>query len=79
MDLGGADLRVGTIGLKLPISEFTLGFDDGALLEGAGPFSELPPTTIRRRSVRVLYSPESMLSNSRWSRAKTGCGPYRWA
>src|SRR5580704_16395042 len=43
MDLGGADLRVGTIGLKLPIAEFPLGFDEGALLEGAGPFSELPP------------------------------------
>src|SRR5580704_5524497 len=43
MDLGGADLRVGTIGLKLPIPQFALGFDEGALLEGAGPFSELPP------------------------------------
>src|SRR5580704_8922040 len=43
MDLGGADLRVGTIGLKLPIPQFALGFDEGALLEGAGPFAELPP------------------------------------
>ena len=43
MDFGGADLRVGTIGLKLPIAQFPLGFDEGALFEGAGPFSELPP------------------------------------
>ena len=43
MDLGGANLRVRAIGLKLTIPEFALGFDEGALLEGAGPFSELPP------------------------------------
>src|SRR5580700_1775895 len=43
MDLGSADLRVRAIGLKLPIAQFPLGFDEGALFEGAGPFSELPP------------------------------------
>lgn len=43
MDLGGADLRVGTIGLKLPIPQLPLDFDEGTHLEGAGPFSEPRP------------------------------------
>ena len=43
MDFGGADLRVGTVGLELAIPQFALGFDEGTLFEGAGPFSELPP------------------------------------
>ena len=43
MDLGGTDLRVGTRGLKLPIPQFALDFDEGALLERAGPFAEFPP------------------------------------
>jgi hypothetical protein len=43
MDLGSADLRFGTIRLKLAVPQFALGFDEGTLFEGTGPFSELPP------------------------------------
>src|SRR5580658_4229299 len=43
MDFGGADLRVGTIRLKLAVPQFALGFDEGALLKRSGPFSKFPP------------------------------------
>jgi hypothetical protein len=39
--------------LKLSVTQYALGFDEGALFEGAGPFSELPQT-IRCHSVRVF-------------------------
>jgi hypothetical protein len=43
VDLGGADPGVGTIGLKLAVPEFALGFDECALLKRSGPFSKLSP------------------------------------
>jgi hypothetical protein len=44
MDLAGSDLGVGTIGLKLAVSQFALGLDEGTLLERSCPFSKLPQT-----------------------------------
>lgn len=43
LDLGGSNLNVGTIGLKLAVPQFAPGFDEGTLFKRSGPFSELPP------------------------------------
>jgi len=42
VDLAGPTLGVGAIGLKLAVPQFALGFDEGTLLKGSGPFSKLP-------------------------------------
>jgi hypothetical protein len=55
MDLGGADFRVGTIGLKRPIPEFTLGFEEAydERIGGSGGMSGvLPGSPIVGRNCR---------------------------
>ena len=79
MNFGGADLRVGTIGLKLAVPQFALGFDEGALFEGAGPFSELPPNDDPMPlGSGLVFTGVLGPSNSRWLRGKTECGLSRW-
>jgi hypothetical protein len=60
MDLDGTDLRVGALGLKLPIRSSPSTSMKAPFLRERAHSPNLLQTTIRCHSVRVLYSPESL-------------------
>ena len=65
MDLGGADLRVGTLGLELAVAKFALGLNEGALLQRAGPFAKFPKPRFDAIRFGSCIRRRRCLSNSR--------------